>query len=308
MECKNCSSTLRDDHGFCSYCGSRVITERISFKFLWSEFLDKVLSVDNRLLKTFLHLFSKPELVIDDYIKGVRKKYFNPLSYLLISITLGGIYIYFLKEVAMESLSTSTSTSSTNPLSNKEFGTNFINLLSDYQAFFSALNIPIYGFISWIIFLNRKKYNFYEHLVIFLYASAQITIVTFFLTVPTYYIDKQTSGIISLVMAGVSFLYFGYVLIRLFKLTFVQFIIKTLYFLVVGTFIFMLVGILMNVAMFLFMREEYIKQFLPHRVKDSIQNVQPIDSLRLQKNDSIKKEDPKAISFYEASSKLNCLS
>lgn len=104
MDCKNCGAPLEDNAGFCSYCGARVITERISFKFLFKEFVDKVLSVDNRLLKTFLHLFYKPEVVIDDYINGVRKKYFNPLSYLLISITLAGLYFFFLKDMIDESI------------------------------------------------------------------------------------------------------------------------------------------------------------------------------------------------------------
>ncbi len=119
MECKNCSSTLRDEAGFCSYCGSRVIKERISFKFLFQEFLDKVLSVDNRLLKTFWHLLTKPHQVIDSYVNGVRKRYFNPVSYLLISITLASIYIFFIKDIALESIEAIEDIPAQNPFSDK---------------------------------------------------------------------------------------------------------------------------------------------------------------------------------------------
>lgn len=318
MECKNCGGNLQDDGGFCSYCGARFIDERISTKFLIKEFLDKVLDIDNKLLKTFWHLFTKPEAVINGYIDGVRKRYYNPFSYLLISITLSGIYIYFLKDILFESFATNPEAS--NPFQNNEFLKNFMSVFTDYQAIFTVMNIPIYGFISWLVFLNRKKYNFYEHLVIYLYAASQTIVISFLIVIPTYFIDHRLSGIMSLIMSCLTVVYFAYILIRLFKLTFFQFIIKTLYFIFVSIFIFIFIGIMMNVVMYLIMGPAYFDQFKPKapiQSKDSIQKVQPLDSLKnLKLNDSIKKiksldtikKDPKAISFYEASSKLNCLS
>lgn len=307
MECKNCGAPLHEEDGFCSYCGARVIDERISTRFLMKEILDKVLSVDNKLMKTFWHLFTKPEAVINGYIDGIRKRYYNPFSYLLISITLSGIYFYFLKDIYLENLATNPQPQ--NPFQNTAFAEGFLNMLTDYQAFFTVMNIPVYGFISWIVFLNRKKYNFYEHLVIYLYAASQTIVLSFIIVVPVYFIDPLASGFVSLVMSAFSIIYFSYVLIRLYKLTFWQFIVKTLYFTVVCSFVFMLVGVLINVVMFLIQGPQYFEQFKPKNLqkKDSIQKVQPVDSLQLQKKDSIK-DDPKAISYYEASSKLNCLS
>ena len=62
MECKNCSANLQDKDGFCSYCGARVLEKGISLKFLISEIMDKVLSVDNKLLKTFSSCFNLNDL------------------------------------------------------------------------------------------------------------------------------------------------------------------------------------------------------------------------------------------------------
>jgi len=319
MECKNCGGNLQDDGGFCSYCGARFIDERISTKFLMKEILDKVLSVDNKLLKTFWHLFSKPEEVINGYINGVRKRYYNPFSYILISITLAGISFYFLKDFALESINATTSTSSsTNPFENKEFAEDFVSLIFDYQAFLTAAILPIYAFISWIVFLNKRKYNYLEHIVIYIYSTAQFSILNFFIATPVFFIDNQAGNIASLALSVLSFVYIAYVLIRLFKLSFFQFIIKTLYFLVVGLTLYIVSSILVGIGMFLFLGPEYFKQFKPKApTQDSIQKVQPLDSLKnLKLNDSIKKvksldtikKDPKALSFYEASSKLNCLS
>jgi hypothetical protein len=309
MDCKNCRCNLRDKDGFCSDCGARVIQERISFKFLLKEVIDKILSVDNKLLKTFWHLFTKPEQVIDGYIKGVRKRYFNPFSYLLISITLAGISFYFLKDLAIQSLEATPTVNTTgNPFENKEFLENFLNFIFDYQAFLTASIIPIYGFISWIVFLNKKKYNYFEHIIIYIYASAQISILNFLVTTPLFFIHQDSGNIASLIVSSLSIFYNTYVLIRLFKLTFVQLIVKFLYFMLISSVIYVIWSIIAITGMSLFFGPEYLKQFKPVKKKDSIQKIHPIDSTKIMtKNDSILKEN-KTISFYEASSKLNCLS
>jgi len=307
MDCKNCSSNLKDKDGFCSGCGARVIDERITFKFLFKEILDKVLSVDNKLLKTFLHLFSKPHHVIDDYIKGVRKRYFNPFSYLLISITLAGISFYLLKDFALQAVeNTTTGTSTGNPfLENKDFQKDIVRYVFDYQSFITALIIPIYGFISWLVFLNKKKYNYFEHIVIYLYATAQVSILNFIITTPLYFISQGATNVASLMISGLSLFYNAYVLIRLFKLNFIQFIIKFLYFLFIGSAIYIVSSIIAVIGMFVVLGPESLKQFKPVQKKDSIQKVIPTDSIKVP--DSLLK-DEKKISFYEASSKLNCLS
>lgn len=324
MHCKNCGAPLEDDAGFCSYCGARVIDERISTKFLFQEILDKVLSVDNKLLKTFIHLFTKPEEVINGYISGIRKRYYNPFSYLLISITLTGIYLYFLKDVLVESF---TDPNSQNPFENAEYTTSFMDLFTEYQAFFTVLNIPLYGFMSWLVFLNRKKYNFYEHLVIYLYAASQVSVLTFLIVVPFYFVDKNSSAYLSLIMSIFTFVYFAYVLIRLYKLKFWQFIVKGLYFVFVFVVLMFIIGIITNIIMYFSMgQEEYFKQFVPsqynkqndsiQRNPDSLKTAPKLDSIKEKSIDSLKFKskkdsllnDPKTISYYEASSKLNCFS
>ncbi|MFY0630697.1 MAG: DUF3667 domain-containing protein [Flavobacteriaceae bacterium] len=308
MECKNCSSTLRDQDGFCSYCGSRVIGERISFKFLLKEILDKVINVDNRFLKTLFHLFTKPDKVINGYIHGVRKRYFNPFSYLLISITLSGISLYFLKDTAIESMTNINSTPN-NPFSDPEFAENYMNFIFDYQAILTALAIPFYGIMSWLVFYNKKMYNFFEHCIIYIYTSAQYSIVNFFFAISVYFFEPKLSGSVTLIIFGLSFVYNSYVLIKIFKLKPLQFIIKFFYFLLILIVLYVITSIITAFAMYLMFGAEYFKKFAPPKKNDTIQKIQPIDSLNTiqKKNDSIKK-DPKAISFYEASSRLNCLS
>lgn len=287
MLCKNCKIELANDNGFCQDCGARVIHERISLKFLFKEFVDKVLSVDNKLLKTFIHLFTKPEEVIDSYIRGVRKRYFNPVSYLLVSITLTGIYLFFFKDIAAESFQFVGEIDPANPFANEEFGKKYYDFFMDYQAFFTALNIPVYAFISWLVFLNRKKYNFYEHIVIYLYSNSQISIISFVLFLPIFFINKELARTLFMYGSLVLILYSAYVLIRLFKLTFWQFIVKTLYFLSISLFMLIVLSIISGIAMSLFIGPEGLKKMSQDQ-KIRIEQQRKLDSINAAKKDSLK--------------------
>lgn len=305
MNCKNCETTLKSKDGYCSNCGARVIEERITLAFIFKELLDKVLSVDNKLLKTFWHLFTKPHQVIDGYISGIRKRYFNPFSYLLISITLAGISFYFMKDLAIQSLEAAPSTStSTNPFQSKGMAEGLITFIFDFQALLTAISIPLYGFVSWIVFLNKKKYNFLEHLIIYIYATAQISILNFIITTPLFFIQLDLANTLTFIMSvAVPIVYNTYVLIKLFNLTVIQTVLKLLYFILIGGVLYFIVSIVSGIAMYLYLGKEYFDQFNLKIQKDSIQKTLPIDSIKVETN-----KDPKAISYYDAVSKLNCFS
>lgn len=288
MLCKNCKVQLANDNGFCQDCGARVIQERISLKFLFKEFTDKVLSIDNRLLKTFFHLISKPHVVIDSYIRGVRKRYFNPVSYLLISITLSGIYLYFFKDIAAESFDTIQQVDPTNPFSDQQMGKKVYDIITDYQAFFTAINIPVYAFISWLVFLNRKKYNFYEHIVIYLYSNSQISIISFIVFLPFYFINKEIASALFMYGSAVLIIYSAYVLIRLFKLSFLQFIIKTLYFLAISTFMGIILSIISGIAMFVYLGPEKLKKMGEEQNRRKMELIRKKDSIKASKKDSLR--------------------
>ena len=96
MQCKNCGNQLRTDYSYCPNCGAKVIRNRITVKNLWFDIVDRYFNLDNTFLKTFLHLFTKPQIVIEGYINGIRRKYLNPISYLGISLTLSGFLVCLL--------------------------------------------------------------------------------------------------------------------------------------------------------------------------------------------------------------------
>jgi uncharacterized membrane protein YvbJ len=82
MSCKNCGLALIEETNFCTACGAKVIRNRLTIKNLLEHAVEEFLSIDNKFLITITHLFTRPEVVIDGYINGLRKKYMNPISFL----------------------------------------------------------------------------------------------------------------------------------------------------------------------------------------------------------------------------------
>lgn len=276
MDCKNCKNSVLDSDGFCSNCGARKVDNRLTFKYFFREFSEKVLSVDNKLLKTIIHLFVKPHVVIKSYIDGVRKRYIDPFGFLLISITLSSISIYLMRESAIQSLENLNNTAG---MQNTEGAKQMMNMIYDYSAIVTGVSIPVYAFMSWIVFYNKKMYNYVEHIIIYLYTNAQFAIVNL-IFVLVLYIFGQTVGVVaSMGLMGFYLIYTAIILKKLFKLSFGQLIIKTLYFLLILAIVYVITSILFAVGMYLFFGPEYFKQFVPQKQ-----------------------------AIYDASSTLNCLS
>ncbi len=85
MNCKNCQTELTGDKKFCTQCGAKVIDYRLNFKLMVGEFFETYISWDNKIFKTFIHLFTKPEVVVRNYISGVRKRYMQPIAFMFIA-------------------------------------------------------------------------------------------------------------------------------------------------------------------------------------------------------------------------------
>ncbi len=96
MNCKTCNSSLRSDFRYCPHCGAKVIKNRLTLQNVWQDLSFQVFNLDNTFLKTFRHMFSKPETVIESFVSGARKKYMNPISFFAIAITLSGLMFYVL--------------------------------------------------------------------------------------------------------------------------------------------------------------------------------------------------------------------
>jgi len=179
MTCRNCNHIISTKSLFCEACGEKTTFKRLTIKTFISDFFNQFLSIDNKFLKTFLALFTKPENVIDSYIHGFRKNYINVIPYLGLSITLIGVQFFVLKQFFPELMAFNIQTEMPN---NFDFNS-IVNKISEYQGLIAVLSIPIYALISRFVFIDIDKYNIAEHLVIITYSAAQLYILTFVLVI-----------------------------------------------------------------------------------------------------------------------------
>ncbi len=177
MGCKNCNSSLRSDYSFCPICGAKVVKSRLSLKNIWQDLSFQVFNLDNTFLKTFRHLLSKPDTVIQYYVSGTRKKYMNPISYFAIAITLSGLLFFVLRNIYEIDLTQSSF--SDNQTTNLDF-------VYDYQGPISYLFMPVYALMTWLLFIDKRKFNYTEHLVTNAYITAQTSYVQVLICLPLF--------------------------------------------------------------------------------------------------------------------------
>lgn len=242
MECKNCATPQRTDFKYCPNCGAKVIRNRLTIKNLWYDVTERYFNLDNTFLKTFRHMFTKPQAVIESYITGVRRKYLNPISYLGIALTLSGIFLFMLRKFGLDHISFGGLGSSMDP----EVARKIMTVSLDFNSFVFLLYIPIVGMSGWLIF-NKKAYNFSEHAVGSIYSLAHLSIFTFPINVAVLFLTPDNYMTYSFLYIALMALYCVYVLNRLDHRSILR---SILFFLLFGIG-FLGVGILLNIIMLL---------------------------------------------------------
>lgn len=245
MRCKNCDGTLRTDYLYCPACGGKVIRNRITVKNLWVDILDRYFNLDNTFIKTFVHLFTKPENVIEGYLQGQRRKYLNPISYLGIAITLSGFIVFMmarsLGDMDFDFLDTGVQT---------VYQEKMMDFVLDFQALFFIFFVPLMAIAGWLCF-DQKRYNFAERTTIFMYTLAHFSLFSFIPSIlilafaPHFYLSFSLIG--SLTMLA----YAGYVVTRISLSKGMGLVARLLlFYFLVGILYFMLSG-LVPIIMFL---------------------------------------------------------
>lgn len=257
MHCKNCEYKLESSTKFCSNCGAKVIGKRLTLRNLSHEFSERFLNYDNTLFKAVRHMFTQPEVVIDSFINGTRKKYLNVFNYFALAITITGfftfIFLKFYPEVFTNAMNVLKASQETEQ--QKEFFSNFMSGIFDYQSLMYFLMIPLLALISKIVFFNYKKYNYTEHAVIYLYAYSHSVVIINILYLICILTSATLLNYVIIFSIPFSVIYVAYVLKRLYQLSFKKILLKTLLFLVIGIIfyiaIIIIVGIIVIIVMLL---------------------------------------------------------
>lgn len=223
MDCKNCKIKLLETSDYCHSCGGKVIRKRLSFKNLFEHLSETFFNYDNKLLRTFTKLFTNPEDVIMGYIKGVRKRYINPISFFGLALTLSGLSIFILRKFYLQDMDFGDPFKGMK-VSEDVFNGVFDNTL-EYNSLFYSFLIPLFALISWIVFLD-KKYNFTEHIIIYLYSMSLLSIIMVLVGQVILFVSPQSYFLFGILSWPFMFIYHCYILKRVFKLSALNLILK----------------------------------------------------------------------------------
>lgn len=229
MDCKSCNAGINSNVNFCNECGGKVIRNKLTLRNLFEDTIERFFNYDNKFLQTFIKLFTKPEEVIDGYINGARKKHVDALSYYAIAITFTGLYIYILTNFLSDSL-TSHFLSDYGTSESQEMQTKQFDFMTKYSSLVMMFYIPLYAILAKIVFFNKKKFNFTELIVVFLYIQAQISIVSAVLTITLLALGMDF--MLTSLLSGILMIVYGaYCLKRLYELSTPGIILRTMGFL-----------------------------------------------------------------------------
>lgn len=246
MNCKNCHTELEQQFDYCSYCGAKIIRNRLTLKNLFEHLSETFFNYDNKLLRTIIDLFKKPDVVMLNYIEGVRKRYVNPISFFGLALTISGLSIFIIQKFYLEYIDIVAWLKNielfSNPGSQEALNNYSTSDTMEYSSLIYSAIVPVFALISrWVFF--EKTYNFTEHVIIYLYSMSLISIVSvvlgqiILLINPSYYI------IFTFLTYPVMLIYHCYLLKRIFKLSMQSLLLKTLLFLVIFFLFYITLGV-----------------------------------------------------------------
>ena len=256
MTCPNCSSESIGN--YCSDCGQSLSSSRITWKYFFSEVQQRIFGFDNKFMRTVKDLTIRPEKVIRAVLDGIQVRYFGPLGYYFLLITIYVLLISML-DIDMAKLSESMNYSPTdNTASQAELQAAWGNTFFEYFRIFSLLMMPFFILGNFLVFKN-KKLNFLENGVIVFYAMGHPMVLSIILLI-TYKLFDFTFGFL-LVMV-ISYLYYCWVCARFYTGNKVWNFIKGIFAMLLS-FVFLMVFAIAGTIIYLILNPELAKQFAP---------------------------------------------
>lgn len=251
MDCKNCGKELAEKSKYCHFCGAEVVNERMTFKKLWSDFASKFLGWDNKFFFTIWYLLKQPNIVFEEYLSGVRKKYVAPFAFLAIATALSVLvftqfekqYVDMAKsinETQMEFINEQVELDSVQiqSLEKERIETNQRTVeiqkgILKYYNIYTFLLIPFYALISYWVF--GKPYNYTEHLIINSYLQGFVFLVSILFFLLSIWVHSSLYGFTLLAIL----IYYSYTYKKLYNYGYGKVIVKFLKFLgiMIGVFV-----------------------------------------------------------------------
>ena len=170
--CKNCDFEFIGS--YCPNCSQSVkANSRLTFKNIINDFFDNVFNLDKGFFFTIWNLLKQPRFILQGFISGKRKKFTNPVKYLIIATAIQALSqsIIMFKEQGIPFTSFSF-------LSN-QFNQNMHlwhqSMTLDYPILFGIINLLFWPIPFYFLF-KKLKHTIPELIAVMMYIYGTIVI------------------------------------------------------------------------------------------------------------------------------------
>jgi hypothetical protein len=253
--CKNCENTFEGK--YCPNCSQKADTHRFTIKHFAHEFFHAFTHTDKGIFFLMKELLIRPGKVAREFNAGKRKKYFNPITYLLIVMALqlylsekSGITSYYMEQM-QKSNQTEVKVGADSQYKNvTALVTTAEQTIQENGKVFNFLFLPVLAFLTWGFF-KRAGSNYAEVLVLDVMYMAQTLLLFIVLCIIPFVLSPASATITMNLYLAVTFIYMIIALKHFFNQSWLAtilkvFVIQLLYFAV------MFITILVLVAYFMF--------------------------------------------------------
>ena len=176
MNCKHCGFSVSGDYQFCPGCGESVHTHRLDIKHVMHEFIHAFLHADKGIFLLVKELAIHPGEAALAYAGGNRKKYFNPVSFLLIA---GGITFFIRYKLGFNAT-----------MGSKKLIYYTGEFIHQFSTPIIICVIPLLSLYSWLFFKSSGK-NYAENMVMNMYMMGEYHLFSIFVVaIPAYFFPQ----------------------------------------------------------------------------------------------------------------------
>lgn len=154
--CLNCDELLVGR--FCGVCGQSAKVERLTLRGLGREVWLKFTNTEDGLPHLLRGLFRYPARVCRHMVQGKRKRYSNPLSFVLLAVGLSSALNYW-------ACTRGGMLASEAPQAIDAYQWQFIGFMNQWFNVILFCSVPVNALFSWL-FYQGHRYNYAEHLMV----------------------------------------------------------------------------------------------------------------------------------------------
>jgi len=240
IECKNCGAHFQGS--YCNNCGQKVIEERNTLKHFFTITFD-TFDIHRGVLYTAKLLFTNPGKLINDYLGGKTRDYYNPLKYLLI---IAGLYALLMIWLNVIDANIEISNELFQMEEEETKLQSFLNLyVKKYLNLIPILVLPFWSLSAkWI--LRKRKLYYAEYLIINCFLHAQYLLIIGAISLVLFPFPSL-SKYIMLFGAVIIFAYYSYAFKSIFRFSILKSIFSSLAVILLGIILFYLFFILVMI-------------------------------------------------------------